>query len=122
MHVGHAGNLYLAVYGNAKNNPVGVAMGELKEKIAYVRLLRQQCDCANQNFHCNKDIVKIDGFGGAHIVSGRCPEYNTHRVCDNQDCPNHDWNKHYVSLLNRLRSAKHERNRAILNLFRIRKK
>lgn len=98
-------------------------MGELKEKIAHIRFLRQQCDYANKNFRCNKDMVKIDDFGGgAHIVSGRCPEYSAHMVCDKQDCPNHDWNKQYVSLLNRLRCAKHERNQAILNLFGIRQK
>jgi len=93
-----------------------------------VRDLRDSRDRERKDFRCvsgERDIdVKVDNFGGAHIVKvevPRCNDFDACKKCE-KDCPNHDWNNGYIDLLVRLRNARHDRNWAIINLFFVTRK
>lgn len=101
-----------------KFQDIDIAMAKFKS-------LRKKYKSAKRNFKCveiHTDIVLNESGAHSFVTSNVCKSYNAYSECVRCDCPYNNWNVGYVHLLNRFRDAKQERNRAILNLFKLKQK
>lgn len=105
----------------------------MKEKIHNICIagtnvckIRKELRSVNRDFQCVGNMIVVNSFNGVHVVDNgklpKCSCFDKAKPCGNLGCTHIVWNHNYIDLLNRLRVAKYERNQAILNLFRSRKK